>query len=62
MSASNHENIIWTFYKENMDEENPWAGFLAAMMFAIRATYHTTLQATPMQPVFGRASILKYQT
>jgi hypothetical protein len=29
------ENIIRTFSKENMDEENPWAGILAAMMFAI---------------------------
>jgi hypothetical protein len=56
------ENIIRTFSKENMDEKNPWAGILAATMFAIRATYHTTLQATPMQLVFGRDSILKYRT
>jgi hypothetical protein len=27
-------------------------------MFAIRATYHTTLQATPMQLVFGRDALL----
>ena len=27
-------------------------------MFAVRATYHTTLQATPMQCVFGRDAIL----
>jgi hypothetical protein len=45
-----------------MNEENPWAGILAAPMFAIRATYHTTLQATPMELVFGHDSILKYQT
>ena len=31
---------------------------LAAASFAIRATYHTTLQATPAQLVFGRTSIL----
>ena len=31
---------------------------LAATMFAIRATYLTTLQATPIQLVFGRDSIL----
>jgi hypothetical protein len=45
-----------------MDEENPLAGILATMTIAIRATYHTTLQATPMQLVFGRNSILKYRT
>jgi hypothetical protein len=56
------ENIIRTFSKENMDEENPWAGISAATMFAIRATYHNTLQATPLQLVFGHDSILKYQT
>ena len=27
-------------------------------MFAVRATYHTTLQATPSQLVFGRDAIL----
>lgn len=27
-------------------------------MFAIRATYHTTLQATPAQLVFGRDAIM----
>jgi hypothetical protein len=27
-------------------------------MFAVRATYHTTLQATPMQLVFGCDAIL----
>jgi hypothetical protein len=42
--------------------ENLWAGILPAMIFAIRATYHTTLQATPMQLVFERDSILKYRT
>jgi hypothetical protein len=28
-------------------------------MFAVRATYHTTLQAMPAQLVFGRDAILK---
>ena len=36
----------------------PWSGILAATMFAVRATYHTTLQASPMQLVFGRDAIL----
>jgi hypothetical protein len=31
---------------------------LAATMFAVRATYHTTMQVTPTQLVFGRDSIL----
>jgi hypothetical protein len=30
-----------------MDEKDPWSGILAATMLAVRATYHTTLQATP---------------
>jgi hypothetical protein len=41
-----------------MDEKDPWSGILAATMFAVRATYHTMLQATPMQLVFGRDAIL----
>ena len=28
-------------------------------MFAVKATYHTTLQTTPAQLVFGRDAILK---
>lgn len=51
-------NIIRTFAKNDLDEKDPWAGILAATMFAIRATYHTTLQATPAQLVFGRDSLL----
>jgi hypothetical protein len=41
-----------------MDSDYPWTGTLAATMFAVRATYHTTLQASPMQLVFGRDAIL----
>jgi hypothetical protein len=51
-------NIIRTFDVQLIDEENPWGGILAATMFAVRATYHTTLQASPMQLVFGRDAIL----
>jgi hypothetical protein len=49
-------NMIRTFELEEvyMDEEDPWAGILAAVAFACRATYHTTLKATPGQLVFGR--------
>jgi hypothetical protein len=41
-----------------IDENDPWSGILAATMFATRATYHTTTQATPAQLVFGRDAIL----
>ena len=52
------ENIIRTFDVSNIVNNNPWLGILAATMFAVRATRHTTLQASPMQLVFGRDSIL----
>lgn len=56
-------NIIRTFQLHGddppyMDKDDPWAGILAATMFALRATYHTTLKATPAQLVFGRDAIL----
>ena len=43
---------------EELDESDPWSGILVAVMFATRATYHTTLKATPMQLVFGRDAII----
>ena len=51
-------NIIRTVSRENVDDADPWSGVLAATMFALRATHHTTLQASPMQLVFGRDAIL----
>ena len=58
-------NIIRTFeLQENyLDEEDPWKGILSATAFAIRATYHTTLQKSPGQLVFGRDMIfnIKHQ-
>ena len=53
-------NMVRTFQVNELelDEENPWDGILTAVMFATRATFHTTLQATPAQLVFGRDSIL----
>ena len=52
--------MIRTFEINNqsMDRKDPWSGILHAVMFAIRATLHTTLKATPMQLVFGRDAIL----
>ena len=51
-------NIIRTFDVSNIVNNDPWSGILAASMFAVRATYRTTLQAYPMQLVFGRDAIL----
>ena len=53
-------NVLRTFQVQNtiLDKDDPWSGILAANMFAVRATVHTTLQATPSQLVFGRDSML----
>jgi hypothetical protein len=51
-------NIIRTFKVQSMDSDDPWTGTLAAAMFAVRATCHATLQASPMQLAFGRDAIL----
>jgi hypothetical protein len=51
-------NIIRTFNVQSMDFDDPWTGMLAATMFAARTTHCTTLQASPMQLVFGRDAIL----
>jgi hypothetical protein len=42
-------NMVRTFQvgQADLDEDDPWSGILAAVMFATRATYHTTAQATP---------------
>ena len=51
-------NIIHIFDVSNTVDNDPWSGILAATIFAVRATYHTTLQSSPMQLVFGRDAIL----
>ena len=45
---------IW----DDIDEFDPWSGILVTIMYALRAMYHTTTQATPMQLVFGRDTML----
>jgi hypothetical protein len=48
--------IICTFEiqsRDNLDKSNPCFGNLSATMFAIRASFHTTFQDTPVQLVFG---------
>jgi transposase InsO family protein len=56
-------NIIQTFelHENYLDEDDPWKGILAATAFAIRATYHTTLQKSPGQLIFGRDMIFNIQ-
>jgi hypothetical protein len=44
-----------------VDDEDPWTPFLAAVAWAIRSTYHTVLNATPGQLVFGRDMVLPIQ-
>ena len=51
-------NIIRTFDVSSIVNNDPWSGILAATMFAVRATYHTTLQEYPMKLLFGQDSIL----
>ena len=51
-------NIIRAFDVSNIVNNNPWSGILAATMFAVRANYHITQQASPMQLVFGQDAIL----
>ena len=60
-SNKNHQtigNIIHKFDASKIVNNDPWSGILAATMFAVRATYHKTLQASPTQLVFGWDAIL----
>jgi hypothetical protein len=43
--------------QENLEEDNPSEYFLQSTAWAIRSTYHTTLQATTCQLVFARDMI-----
>jgi hypothetical protein len=56
-------DIIRTFELQDnyLDEDNPWKGILNATAFAVRSTYHTTLQKTPGQLVFGRDMIFNVE-
>ena len=51
-------NMIRLFEVNKSTNRNPWAAILAAVMFAVRTTVHTTLQATPAQLVFGSDAIM----
>ena len=54
-------NIIRTFDVPNIVNNNPWSDILAATMFAVLVTYHTTLHTYPMQLVFRQDAILNIQ-
>ena len=45
----------------NEEDEDPFAGIVSAVCWAVRSTYHTTLKATPGQLVFGRDMIFNIQ-
>ena len=53
-------DMLRTFELEaqQLESSDPWTRFLSATAFAIRSTYHTTLEATPAQLVFGRDMLL----
>ena len=56
-------NALRTFELEEreLDPRDPFSSFLAAASYAIRSMYHTTLQATPAQLIYGRDMILPIQ-
>ena len=52
------DNMIRTFELEDKDvDQDVWKGIIAATSFAVRSTWHSTLQATPGQLVFGRDTV-----
>ena len=44
-----------------LDESNPYAGLLSAVVFATRASFHTTLNAAPSQLVLSRDAMLNME-
>jgi transposase InsO family protein len=56
-------NNLRTLELENrrLDDVDPFAGVIANTAFALRATIHTTLEASPAQLVYGRDMIIHTQ-
>jgi transposase InsO family protein len=57
-----HQTIKHMIRTQNIEsvrdlEGGTWSGVLSAVGFAMRATLHTTMRATPMQLVFNRDAI-----
>lgn len=52
-------NMMRTIDMSNISntDDDPFAGVVSAICWAVRSTYHTTLKATPGQLVFGRDMI-----
>jgi hypothetical protein len=52
-------NMLRAFELEEreLDQDDPWNEFLQACASGIRSTFHTTLQDSPGQFVFGRDMI-----
>ena len=44
--------------EQELDKKRKWEPFLTAASYAIRSTFHTTLNATPAQLVYGRDMLL----
>ena len=42
------------YKNDTLDEDDPWTGILTAVSSAVRSTYSTVRQASPMELVFGR--------
>jgi hypothetical protein len=43
--------------KQLIHESDPWSGILSAVAWAVHFKYHTTLQSTPGQLLFGQDAI-----
>ena len=56
-------NIVRAFELEDhyLDKDDPLKGIISATVFAIHTTYHTTLQKSPGQLVFGRDMIFNVE-
>ena len=56
-------NSLRTFQLESatLNEDDPWTTYLASVAWAVRSTFHTVLNATPGQLVFGRDMVLPIQ-
>jgi transposase InsO family protein len=48
-----HDMLSTGHIGEGMDSHDRWDGILSAVGFAMKATVHSTMKATPMQLVFG---------
>jgi hypothetical protein len=44
---------MYEIENQSINKTDPWSGILSALAWAVCSTYHTTLQSTPGQLVFG---------